>query len=563
MLNGKDPWTTIVERTTPTTTTMTTTNAQKDEEHLLESTKDDSTPLESTPLPPPDPILSDLLDTWMISGRGKESIASHLTHVRKTQSSTVFQAAVRQTERAGIAVTDAKRKQTEEEWKDFKRQQDESNQWNDNKNDESTTGRSALSRRGNDPVMGQVDERLETAVNSKVDMTETMQNVIHNNKESTSNQTVVQQQQQQQALEDARNLAASFISQASLEVGTQHTIGGLDHVLDQVKRRIWTPLAAPPQLLAELGMQPVRGLLLYGRPGCGKTLVARTLGQLLSPCRPLTVVSGPEIMDKFVGSSEKNLRRLFEEPPDLYEQYQEYGKALAQAALHVIVLDEFDAIARARGGDGSSSQGDASVARDSVVNQLLAKMDGVNPLAVPTLVIGLTNKRSLIEPALLRSGRFEVQIEVPPPNSVKQRVSILRVHTQAMVQARRVMVQDCVPDETEESELLSYEELLEWLGKETVGFSGAALAGVSRAAASHALERAVQCPNVMDCMVTQDDFSEAVHDIAESMGREDWAEIVEEEQPHLVPYKTIYKPKVPIKATADKADVRALRELYN
>ena len=114
-------------------------------------------------------------------------------------------------------------------------------------------------------MMGQVDERLETAVNSKVDMTETMQNVIHNNKESTSNQTVVQQQQQ--ALEDARNLAASFISQASLEVGTQDTIGGLDHVLDQVKRRKWTPLAAPPQLHAELGMQPVSGHMLYGRPG--------------------------------------------------------------------------------------------------------------------------------------------------------------------------------------------------------------------------------------------------------------------------------------------------------
>jgi len=99
---------------------------------------------------------------------------------------------------------------------------------------------------------------------------------------------------------------------------------------------------------------------------------------------------------------------------------------LERTALHVIVLDEFDAIARARGGDGSSSQGDASVAHDSVVNQLLAKMDGVNAVAVTTLVIGLTNKkRSLIEPALLRSGRFEVHGVVPHPSSVKQRVSDL------------------------------------------------------------------------------------------------------------------------------------------
>ncbi|KAI2490025.1 AAA-family ATPase [Fragilaria crotonensis] len=77
-------------------------------------------------------------------------------------------------------------------------------------------------------------------------------------------------------------------------------------------------------------------------------------------------------------------------------------------------MDEFDAMARTRGGKaGSGVQGDAGVARDSVVNQILAKMDGVDPLPVPTLVIGMTNKRSLIDPALLRPGRFEVQIEVP------------------------------------------------------------------------------------------------------------------------------------------------------
>ena len=82
-------------------------------------------------------------------------------------------------------------------------------------------------------------------------------------------------------------------------------IGGLDDVLAQVKRRIWVPLAAPPSLLHELGINPVRGLLLYGAPGCGKTLCARILGKILSPARPITVVSGPEIMDKFVGSSEQ------------------------------------------------------------------------------------------------------------------------------------------------------------------------------------------------------------------------------------------------------------------
>lgn len=152
-------------------------------------------------------------------------------------------------------------------------------------------------------------------------------------------------------------------------------------------------------------------------------------------------------MDKFVGSSEANLRAVFDNPPDIYQHFKDSsaddGESIAKAALHVIVMDEFDAMARSRGGrGGKGDQGDAGVARDSVVNQLLAKMDGVDELVLPTLVIGLTNKRSLIEPALLRPGRFEVQIEVPPPKTVAQRVSILRVHTTRMYNAGRMLVSD-------------------------------------------------------------------------------------------------------------------------
>jgi SpoVK/Ycf46/Vps4 family AAA+-type ATPase len=112
------------------------------------------------------------------------------------------------------------------------------------------------------------------------------------------------------------------------------------------------------------------------------------------------------LMQKFLISSHclpQNLREIFDNPPDIYDTYRidesDFGDAVANAALHVIVMDEFDAIARSRGGrGGKGDQGDAGVARDSVVNQLLAKMDGVHPLPVPTLVIGMTNKRSLIEP---------------------------------------------------------------------------------------------------------------------------------------------------------------------
>ncbi len=239
-------------------------------------------------------------------------------------------------------------------------------------------------------------------------------------------------------------------------------IGGLDDVLLQVKRRIWVPLAAPPSLLHELGINPVRGLLLYGMPGCGKTLLAKKLGQILSPARPITIVSGPELLDKYVGSSEANLREIFDNPPDIYPYVKEAlskddAEAISKVALHVIVMDEFDAMARQRGGrGGKGDQGDAGVARDSVVNQLLAKMDGVDELAVPTLVIGLTNRRSLIEPALLRPGRFEVQIEVPPPKSVAQRASILNVHMSRMYKAGRMLVADA-PQGTPASEHLQVE----------------------------------------------------------------------------------------------------------
>ena len=122
--------------------------------------------------------------------------------------------------------------------------------------------------------------------------------------------------------------------------GSALGVGGLDDVLSQIQRRVWIPLAAPPALLDQLGIQPVRGLLLYGHPGCGKTLLARKLGGILSPCRPITIVSGPEIMDKFVGSSEKNLREIFDSPPEIYYEYKKnYGDEMSKQALHVIVLD--------------------------------------------------------------------------------------------------------------------------------------------------------------------------------------------------------------------------------
>ncbi|CAJ1940092.1 unnamed protein product [Cylindrotheca closterium] len=421
-------------------------------------------------------------------------------------------------------------------------------------------GRSALSRRDNGSqkpdlfmsnVMNPTPETINTMAQEKKE--------LHDEMEGTNGSSEPQEGQslsvEPAVYESAANRVSELIAKAgggSQFEGETLGIGGLDDVLAQVKRRVWIPLAAPPSLLQDLGIHPVRGLLLYGRPGCGKTLLARTLGNILSPMRPITVVSGPEILDKFVGSSEKNLREIFDNPPDIYDNYRigeaDGGQAISSAALHVVVMDEFDAVARTRGGKGGKGdQGDAGVARDSVVNQLLAKMDGVHPLPVPTLVIGLTNKRSLVDTALLRPGRFEVQVEVPPPKTVEARVSILKVHTQNMNRAGRLLVRDPPKGTAAEkyyhehtsSYILSYDELLEDIAQQCEGYSGAALAGVTRAAASHALERAVgeislngdssAGNSMMDCLVTPADFKEAVADVKTSMGTSDFSEESEEQ----------------------------------
>ncbi|CAM9901125.1 unnamed protein product, partial [Scytosiphon promiscuus] len=291
-------------------------------------------------------------------------------------------------------------------------------------------------------------------------------------------------------------------------------VGGLDEELEEIRRRVCVPLAAPEDLLEDLGISPVRGLLLYGPPGCGKTLLARRLSAALTP-RPPAVVSGPEILERFVGSSEANIRALFDFPPDVPG-----GDAAEQEeALHVIVMDEFDSIGQRRG--GGDDGGDR--VRDSVVNQLLARMDGFQELDRPTLLVALTNRIDLLDTALLRPGRFEVQVHIPGPDA-SGREAILRIHTRRMHRAGRI--ETVRPDSEKENGGGDdgYETLVSSLAAATEGFTGAELAGLVRAAASYALERAVGGGGgggAAGCRVTSEDFARGLADVTRSKSSAD------------------------------------------
>jgi vesicle-fusing ATPase len=253
----------------------------------------------------------------------------------------------------------------------------------------------------------------------------------------------------------------------------------------------------------------VRGILLSGPPGCGKTLLARELSQLLGAREP-QIVNGPEILDKFVGEAEKNIRALFA-PAAI-----EYSQVGDKSALHVIILDEMDAIARKRG----SVSGDTTGVRDSVVNQLLAMMDGVKE-ANNVLVVGLTNRPELLDPALLRPGRLEVQLRVELPD-LEGRRDILRIHTRKMKEAGGLS-----PEAVAALEDLGNDGL----SSRTEYFTGAELAGLVRSAASFALARTIEDEGTENAgVISVGDLTQALTEIRPALGKQD--EVLERRYPY-------------------------------
>jgi len=183
-------------------------------------------------------------------------------------------------------------------------------------------------------------------------------------------------------------------------------------------RRIFTSRIYPPHIIKKLGVKHVKGMILYGPPGCGKTLIATKIAECIK-AKPPKLVPGPSIFDKYVGGSEKNIRDLF---ADAEREKEEKGD---ESDLHIIIIDEIDAICAKRG-----SHSDSTGVHDSVVNQLLAKIDGLNSLN-NILLIGMTNRLDMLDEAIIRPGRFEIHIQIELPD-LKGREQIYRIHTKSM-----------------------------------------------------------------------------------------------------------------------------------
>ncbi|MFA1611531.1 CDC48 family AAA ATPase [Halobellus rubicundus] len=270
---------------------------------------------------------------------------------------------------------------------------------------------------------------------------------------------------------------------------TYEDIGGLDQELEQVREMIELPMRHP-ELFQRLGIEPPKGVLLHGPPGTGKTLIAKAVANEIDAS--FHTISGPEIMSKYYGESEEQLREIFEEAEE--------------SAPAIVFVDEIDSIAPKRGEAGGDVE-------RRVVAQLLSLMDGLDERG-EVVVIGATNRVDAIDPALRRGGRFDREIEIGVPDR-DGRKEILQVHTRNMPLGEGV-------------DLDEYAE-------NTHGFVGADIESLAKEAAMTALRRIRPeldlesdeiDADVLDSIeVTKDDFKEAIKGIEPSALREVFVEV--------------------------------------
>jgi transitional endoplasmic reticulum ATPase len=222
------------------------------------------------------------------------------------------------------------------------------------------------------------------------------------------------------------------------------SIGGLEDVKRELKEAVELPLKKP-EAFTKFGIRPVRGILLYGAPGTGKTLLAKAVATESEA--NFIAVRGPELLSKWVNESEKAIREVF--------------RKARQAAPIIIFFDEIDSIAHARTGAENGS----SRMNEGVVNTLLTEIDGVQNIK-DFVVIAATNRPDIIDPALLRPGRFDKLIEIPMPDE-SSRKAIFAIHTKGM------------PLESDVN--------LAEIAKRTEGFSGADIEALCREAGMEAM----------------------------------------------------------------------------
>jgi transitional endoplasmic reticulum ATPase len=270
---------------------------------------------------------------------------------------------------------------------------------------------------------------------------------------------------------------------------TYEEIGGLKDQIKRLREIVELPLRHP-EVFARLGIEPHSGILMYGSPGCGKTLIAKALASESEA--NFYIINGPEIVNKYYGETEARLRDIFKEARD--------------SAPSIIFIDEIDAIAPKR----EEAFGDVE---KRVVAQLLALMDGMSERG-NVIVLGATNRAESIDPALRRPGRFDREIEIGVPN-VEGRLEILQIHTRGMPLAEDI-------------------DLIE-LASGLYGYTGADIKALCREAAMKALRRYLPeidlegdkvSPDTLETIeITNRDFKEGMKEIIPTAMREFYVEV--------------------------------------
>ncbi len=246
-------------------------------------------------------------------------------------------------------------------------------------------------------------------------------------------------------------------------------VGGLENVKQDLAEAVEWPLKFPKSF-TKMGIRPPKGILLYGPPGTGKTLLAKAVAKESEA--NFIQVKGPSLLSMWVGKSEEAVRKVFERA--------------RQVSPCVVFFDEIDSLASKRGGYGAGAK-----ATENVLNQMLAEMDGIEDLN-SVIVIGATNRPDMLDPALMRPGRFDRLVFVPVP-SIEGRKNILEIHTKDMpIEGKKKLVED--------------------LAKKTEGYTGADLESLAREAAMLALRE-----NIESEKVKKKHFDEAMKKVSPSV----------------------------------------------